>query len=65
MTPVPDLAEIEATVARMEAVHRNAPLFAAYLRLCERFAADLANPRDLALARASALMLVKFAGEAE
>ncbi len=57
---IPDLAELEATVARMEERYRHHPLFADYLRLCERFAADLDEPRDLALSRAAALMLIKF-----
>ena len=30
----------------------------AYQRVCVRFARDLADPRDLALSRAAALMLV-------
>jgi hypothetical protein len=55
----PDLAELDATVARMEARYRNAPLYEAYLRLCRRFEADLHDPRDLALSKAAALMLVK------
>ncbi len=58
---VPDLAEIEATIARMEARYRDDPLFASYLRLHEQFAADLSDPRDVALSKAAALMLVKFA----
>lgn len=64
MASVPDLAEIEATVVRMEARYRAEPLFAVYRRLCTQFEADLSDRRDLALAKASALMLVKFAGEA-
>jgi len=63
MASVPDLAEIEATVSRMEARYRADPLFPVYQRLCERFEADLSDRRDLALAKASALMLIKFAGE--
>lgn len=63
MAGAPDLAEIEATVSRMEARYGADPLFPVYQRLCERFEADLSDRRDLALAKASALMLVKFAGE--
>lgn len=62
MPMVPDLAEIEATVARMEARYRSETLAAApmtaYDRVCARFAADLAEPRDLALAKSAALMMV-------
>lgn len=63
MASVPDLAEIEATVSRMEARYRDDPLFPVYQRLCQRFEADLNERRDLALAKASALMLVKFVDE--
>ena len=63
MAVVPDLAEIEATVVRMEARYRADPLFPMYQLLCERFESDLSDRRDLALAKASALMLVKFARE--
>ena len=59
----PDLAEIEATVQRLEARFRGHSLFATYGRLCERFAQDLDDPRDLALSKAAALMLMKFADE--
>ena len=59
--PSPD--EIEATVIRMEARHRDSPLFAAYERLKVRFAEDLGDPRDVALSKAAALMLIKFAGD--
>jgi len=63
MQAVPDLTEIEATVARMEARYAGNPLFADYKRLCERFAVDLGDPRDLALSKAAALMLIKVASE--
>ena len=56
----PELAEIEATVARMEARYGGSIHFAAYRRLCEQFAADLSDPRDLALAKSAALMLIKY-----
>jgi hypothetical protein len=61
----PKLAEIEDTVARMEAYHGQDPLFPVYKRLCQRFAADLTDPRDLALSKAAALMLIKFRTEDE
>ena len=56
----PDLAEIAATVARMEARYGGSSHFPAYRSLCERFAADLSDPRDLALAKSAALMLIKY-----
>ena len=56
----PELAEIEATVVRMEARYGGSIHFPAYRRLCERFAADLSDPRDLALAKSAALMLIKY-----
>jgi hypothetical protein len=59
-------AELKATVARMEARLRAAASPAAraayihYTHLAPRFEADLAgSPRDVALAKASALMLVQ------
>ncbi|MHB1102625.1 MAG: hypothetical protein ACYC0C_07565 [Devosia sp.] len=62
---VPDLADIEGTIARMEARHGKDPLFPVYQRLCRRFADDLIDPRDLALSKAAALMLIKFRTEDE
>ncbi|GLQ54282.1 hypothetical protein [Devosia nitrariae] len=59
----PDLEELEATVKRMEARWQGAPQFPTYRALCRRFEADLADPRDLALAKSAALMLVKFLNE--
>ena len=59
MASVPDMAEIEATVSRMEARYRDDPLFPVYQRLCQRFEAELNDRRDLALAKASALKLGK------
>ena len=55
----PTLAEIEATVERMERRYAGSIHLSAYRTLCERFAADLEDPRDLALAKSAALMLVK------
>ena len=61
----PDLAEIAATVERMEARYAASPsaeanrLMAAYRRVCQRFADDLADPRDVALSKGAALMLIR------
>lgn len=61
----PTLDELERTVERMEGRFgacedaQTRALFTAYLALKPRFAADLADQRDLALANASALMLIK------
>ena len=60
----PDQAELDATIARMEAKYAKAELFPIYQELTKRFAADLGDPRDLALSKAAALMLVKYAEEA-
>ena len=65
----PTLEEIEATVGRLEArlaavrTPETARLLAALHKLDARFRADLADPRDLALSRGAALMLVKFVNE--
>ena len=59
----PRLAEIEATVERMEQRYASSPHFAAYQALCRRFAADLSDPRDRALARSAVLMLLKQLAE--
>lgn len=60
---VPSLEEIEATIKRMEVRYRDHPLFAEYHKLTERFDADLSDPRDRALARSAALMLIKYESE--
>jgi hypothetical protein len=60
---VPSLEEIEATVARMEERYRSHRLFTDYLRLKQRFDADLSEARDRALARSAALMLIKYESE--
>jgi hypothetical protein len=63
----PDLAELTQTVARMRARYAQHPhaqmqlLFAQYLRVEARFAEDLADTRDRALACASALMVLQEA----
>ena len=60
------LADIEATVERLEArlAQSSHPgtrhLFDNYRKLDARFRADLADPRDLALSRGGALMLIKL-----
>ena len=63
MAAVPDLAELQSTVARMERHYVSHPLFADYKRLCERCAKDLRDPRDVAMSQAAGLMLMKFASE--
>lgn len=63
MPEQPGIKELEATVRRMEARWQGAPQFTVYRDLCRRFEADLADPRDLALAKSAALMLVKFLNE--
>ena len=64
MAVTPDLAELEATIARMEARFDAdlcaSGLMASYRDLCARFDADLVDPRDIALSRAAALMMVKY-----
>jgi hypothetical protein len=52
-------ADLRETVDRMEARLRTHPLFPAYEHLCERFAADLADERDVLLSRAAVLMLLQ------
>lgn len=54
----PGLEEIAATVRRMEERYAGSALFPAYRVLCQRFEADLADPRDLVLAKSAALMLI-------
>lgn len=60
----PDLTELQATIARMQARFdadpRAADLMQRYRDLCIRFEADLADPRDIALSRAAALMMIKY-----
>ncbi|SDG90966.1 hypothetical protein [Pelagibacterium luteolum] len=63
MGVTPELAELEATILRMEARFDAEPsaaaLMAYYRQLSLRFADDLTDPRDIALSRAAALMMVK------
>jgi hypothetical protein len=56
---MPSLAEIEATVKRMEARYVGSIHFEAYRALRQRFEADLQDRRDLALAKSAALMLIQ------
>ncbi len=62
-TAIPSLKELEATVTRMEERYRDHRLFADYLRLKERFDADLSDIRDRALAKSAALMLITYESE--
>ena len=55
----PSEAELRVTVDRMEARLRGHPLFLAYERLGQRFAADLDDERDVLLSRAAVLMLLQ------
>ena len=65
----PTLEDIEATVERLEARLGASPdpevrsLLHRYHKLDARFRADLSDPRDLALSRAAALMLIRFVAE--
>ncbi len=64
MTEGPDIWELRATIERMEARFdadmRTQTLMAHYRSLCQRFSADLSDPRDIALSRAAALMMIKY-----
>ena len=61
----PTLEDLEATVKWLEVRLSTSPkreiqaLIARYRQLDSRFRADLADPRDLALSRGAALMLIK------
>jgi len=65
----PSLEEIEATVDRLEARLTASldpdteRLLIAYRKLDARFRTDLSDPRDLALSRGAALMLIRFLTE--
>ena len=60
---VPDYDEVAATVARMEArfaaLDEARDLMEAYGKTVRRFESDLADPRDLALSKGAAMMLIK------
>jgi hypothetical protein len=64
MAVTPDLAELHPTIERMEARFdtdpRAASLMGSYRDLCARFETDLADPRDIAISRAAALMMIKY-----
>lgn len=64
MAVVPKSTELAAAVARMEAQFdadpRTRTPMAAYRALCTRFVDDLADPRDIMLSRAAALMMIKY-----
>ena len=64
MAGTPDLTELQATIARMQARFdadpRATDLMKRYRDLSIRFEADLADPRDIALSRAAALMMIKY-----
>ena len=55
----PTLKDIEDTVARLEARFEQSILFGVYEKTCLRFEQVLSDPRDLALSKAAALMVVK------
>ena len=55
----PSDAELRETVERMEERLRTHPLFPAYERLIERFAADLQDEREVLLSRGAVLMLLQ------
>jgi hypothetical protein len=55
----PSEAELRETIERMEQRLRAHPLFPAYVRLADRFAADLRDERDALLSRAAVLMLLQ------
>lgn len=56
-----DIEELRSTCARMERRYLlNQAVEASYRRVSERFAADLADDRDILLSRCAALMAIKF-----
>jgi hypothetical protein len=62
---IPSLDEINATIARMAArfdamqTDDARRVMTAYHRLSDQFGAGLADPRDVALSRGAALMMVQ------
>jgi hypothetical protein len=46
--------------ARFDTDPRAASLMGSYRDLCARFETDLADPRDIAISRAAALMMIKY-----
>ncbi len=71
MPIVPTAADLQSTIERMEARYdaapdvRAVPLMATYRRLTIEFEADLSDTRDLLMAKASALMMVKYLLQAQ
>ena len=63
-------SELETYIARAEERFAAdlrpevAALFAGYRELCERFAAELGDARDVAVSRAAALMLIQTRAKA-
>lgn len=56
-----DIEELRSTCARLERRYLlNQAVEASYRRVSERFAADLADDRDILLSRCAALMAIKF-----
>lgn len=60
---VPEPKELRETIERMEARFADAPAWQAYERARQRFENDLADPRDIMLSRAAALMVLRFLDE--
>ena len=64
MAVSPDPTELQATIARIQARFDAEPratdLMRHYRNLCTRFETDLADPRDIALSRAAALMMIRY-----
>jgi hypothetical protein len=54
----PTLTDVKHTVARLEAALEQSILYGVYKKTCQRFERDLSDPRDLALSKAAALMLI-------
>ncbi len=58
---LPNMDELRSTCARMEQRYLlNPSVEMSYRRVSERFAADLADERDVILSRCAALMAIKF-----
>ena len=58
---LPNMDELRSTCARMEQRYLlNPSVETSYRRVSERFAADLADERDILLSRCAALMAIKF-----
>lgn len=58
---LPNMDELRSTCTRMEQRYLlNPSVETSYRRVSERFAADLADERDVILSRCAALMAIKF-----